>query len=161
MKNSKIELFSQVFSSLIFIFASISQKWFKKWLKNFFLRFSWKFPYNLILIWRIQRSNLFSHNFSFASSFLPRLVKNVLKMGQVFFLRFSWKLPYNLILIWRIQKSNSFFQIFSSSSSFLALTFPHPYQANSQCYLCLNLLFLGKVSAEWENWNVAKLIKSE
>ena len=70
--------------------------------------------------------------FSFAPSFLPWLVKNVLKNGSIFFLRFSWKLPYNLILIWRSQKSNSFFQFFSSSSSFVASTFSHQLKLNRE-----------------------------
>ena len=36
MENSKIELIFPYFSILIFIFASISQKWLKKWVKFFF-----------------------------------------------------------------------------------------------------------------------------
>ena len=53
--------------------------------KNFFLTFLWKVPRNLILIWRIQKLNSFSHIFSSSSSFLLRLVKdNVSEMGQSF-----------------------------------------------------------------------------
>ena len=54
--------------------------------KTFFLRFLWKVPYNLILIWRIKKSNLFFQIFLSSFSFLPRLVKNVLKNGsRIFF----------------------------------------------------------------------------
>ena len=91
----------------------------KKWVKNFFLGFSWKFLHNLILIWRIQNLISFFQFFSSSSSFLPQLVKNVLKDGSKIFLGFSWKLPHNLILIWKIQKVDSFSHIFSSSSSSL------------------------------------------
>ena len=51
--------------------------------KNFFDTF-WKVPYNLNLIWRMQVLNSFSHIFSSSFSFLPRLVKNILKTGQNF-----------------------------------------------------------------------------
>ena len=57
--------------------------------KTFFLRFLWKVPYNLILIWRIKKSNLFFQIFLSSFSFLPRLVKNVLKSGSgIFFSNF-------------------------------------------------------------------------
>ena len=73
-------------------------------------------PYNLILIWRFQKSDLFSHIFSFPSSFLPRLVKNVLKNGSKSYqsntYRKDLKLLYNVILIWGMPKPNSFSQIF-------------------------------------------------
>ena len=65
MKNSKIELIFPDFFIFIFIFASISQKW----LKKMSLR---KFPHNLILTWRIQKSDSFFHIFSSSSSFLSR-----------------------------------------------------------------------------------------
>ena len=77
----------------------------------FFLKFSWKLLHNLI--WGIQYSNSFFQICSSSSSFLPRLVKNVLQKGsKIFSHRFSWKLPYNLILIWRIQKPNHFSNFF-------------------------------------------------
>ena len=118
MANSKIDfIFPNFF--FIFIFASISQKCFKRWVKKIFLGFSWKLPYNLILIWRIKKSDSFSHIFSSSFSFLSQLVKMSYKVGQIFFLRFSWKFPYNLILMYKIQKLNLFLHIFSSSSSFL------------------------------------------
>ena len=69
MENSKIENIFPYFFAFIFIFASISQKCPKKWVKTFFNRLSWKLPHNLILIWIIQKSNLFCQIFS--SSFLP------------------------------------------------------------------------------------------
>ena len=53
--------------------------------KTFFLRFLWKVPYNLILIWRIKKSNLFFQIFLSSFSFLPRIVKNVLKNGSGIF----------------------------------------------------------------------------
>ena len=62
--------------------------------KTFFLRLLWKVPYNLILIWRIQKSNSFSQIFSFSSSFLSRFIKNVLKNGSKFFsIDFHEKFP--------------------------------------------------------------------
>ena len=62
--------------------------------KTFFLRLLRKVPYNLILIWRIQKSNSFSQIFSFSSSFLPRFIKNVLKNGSKFFsIDFHEKFP--------------------------------------------------------------------
>ena len=84
MENSKIELIFPYFFIFIFIFGLISQKWLKKSFKNVLLRFSWKLPYKLILIREIHVSNSFSQIFSFRFSFLPRLVKNVLKMAQIF-----------------------------------------------------------------------------
>ena len=65
--------------------------------------------YDLILMWRIQKSNSFFQFFPFSFSFLPQFFK------KVFFLRFLWNVLYNLIMIWKIQKSNSFSQIFSFS----------------------------------------------
>ena len=63
--------------------------------KNLFLRFLWKVPYNLILIWRIQKSNSYFHIFSFIFLLLPRFIKNVLKKRvKFFFHRFSSKVPY-------------------------------------------------------------------
>ena len=79
MENSKIGLIFPYFFTFIFIFASISQKCPKNWVIFFPLRFSWKLPYNWIVIWRIQKSDSISHVFSFSSSFLPWLIKNVLK----------------------------------------------------------------------------------
>ena len=52
--------------------------------KSFFLIFLWKVSHNLISKCRIEKVNSFSHIFSSPSSFLPRLVKNVLKLGQNF-----------------------------------------------------------------------------
>ena len=124
MENSKIKIIFPNFFIFTFIFVSISQKCLKKWVKNFLLGFPWKLSHNLILIWRIRKSDSFFHSFSSSFLFLPRLVKNVLKNElKIFSHRFSWKLPYNLILIWRNQKFNSFSQIFSSSSSILVSTF--------------------------------------
>ena len=81
MENSKIELIFPYFFIFIFIFALISQKCPKNGSKFFVHRFTSKLPYNLTLIWRIQKSNLFSpiYIFSSSSSFLSRLVKNSLK----------------------------------------------------------------------------------
>ena len=75
-----------IFFIFIFIFASINQKYPKNGSKVFAHRFTSKLPYNLILIWRIHRSNSYSQIFPLTSSFLPRLVKHVLKNGSnVFF----------------------------------------------------------------------------
>ena len=62
-KIQKSNLFFQIFifSSFFFFFASTSQKCLKKWV-NFFLKFPWKLPYNLILIWKIKKSNSFFQN---------------------------------------------------------------------------------------------------
>ena len=83
MDNSKIKLIFQKTFVFIFVFVLISQKWLKKPVKQFFLRFSWKFLYNLIWIWKIQKSNSFFQIFLSSSlsssSFLSRLVKNVLQ----------------------------------------------------------------------------------
>ena len=98
------------------LYVSFADKIFEK---NFFLRFLWKVTYNLIFIWRIQKSNSFSHILSYSSLFLPRLVKNVLKVGQSFLFTDLHQNYHNMILIWRIQKLNSFFHIFLFSSSFL------------------------------------------
>ena len=88
MDNSKIELISPNFFIFIFNFASISKKWLKKWVKWFFLRFSWKFLYNLILIFRIQKSNSFFPNlFIFIFIFASVSQKCLSKW-------FSWKLPH-------------------------------------------------------------------
>ena len=60
--------------------------------KNFFLRFLWKIPCNLILIWRIQKLNSFPHIFWSSSSFLPRFVKNDLKNESKFFSQIFMKI---------------------------------------------------------------------
>ena len=91
----------------------------KNFEKKLFFQIFRKVTYNLILIWRIQYSNSFFQIFSSLFLFFPRLVKNVLKMGQKFFIGFSWKLTHYLILIRRIQKLKSFFQAFLSSFLFL------------------------------------------
>ena len=119
MENAKTKLIFPTCFIFIFIFASLI-KTINKWVKKIFLGFSWKLPYNLILIWKIQKSDSFFHIFSSSSSFLLRLVKNVLKNGWKFFShRFSWKFPYNLILIWRTQKLNYFPKFFHLSFLFL------------------------------------------
>ena len=56
MENSKIELIFPYFFIFIFTFASISLKCPKNGSKFFVHRFTSKLPYNLILIWRIQKS---------------------------------------------------------------------------------------------------------
>ena len=129
MKNSKIELIFLYFFIFNFIFVSMSQKCPKNGPKFFVYRFTSKLPYNLTLIWRIQKlnvlSHIFSHSswlshiFSHSSWFLPWVVKNALKNESKIFLRLSWKFPYNLILMWRIHRSNSFSQIFPFRSSSL------------------------------------------
>ena len=122
MENLKIQLIFPLFFIFIFIFASISQKCLKEWVKNLFHRFSWKLPHILILIWRIEKLKTFSHIFSPSSSFLPQLVKNVLKIGWKRFSTYFLENCYcNLIVIWIIQKSNSFSKKLSSSSLFLSL----------------------------------------
>ena len=129
MENSKIGLIFQYFFIFILIFTLISQKLLKRWVKISFLRFSRKFLYNLTLTWRIHRSNSFSQNFSFTSSFFAQLVKNVWKNWSNFLLlRFSWKLLMKivkLILIWRIKKSSSLFQIFHPHLHFWLQHFSH------------------------------------
>ena len=109
MENSKIENIFPYFFTFIFIFTSISQKYPKIWVKTFFNwlsfskilstsssflpqlvktifhRLSRKLPYNLILVWIIQKSNWFSQIFSSSSSSLTRLVKNGLKNKPKFF----------------------------------------------------------------------------
>ena len=75
----KSNSFSQIFSSSSsFLPWLVKNGLKKKWVKNFFLRFSWKFLYNLISIWRIQEVNSFFQIFLWSSSFLSWLVKNVL-----------------------------------------------------------------------------------
>ena len=64
MENLKIELSFPYFFSFIFIFALIGQKCPKNGSRFFVHRFTSKLPYNLILIWRIQRRFLFSQDFS-------------------------------------------------------------------------------------------------
>ena len=118
MKNSKFQLIFPYFFILIFILASISQKCLKKWVKKISLRFSWKLPHILILIWRIQKSKAFSHMFLSSFSFLPRLVEMSYKMGQKNFSRIFIKTtPY-----FNFDMENSKIEIispyFSSSSPF-------------------------------------------
>ena len=69
----------------------------KNFEKNiFFLRFLWKALFKLILIWRIQNLDSFFKIFSSSFSFLPRLVKNVLKNGsKVFFFGGGGDFPEN------------------------------------------------------------------
>ena len=87
----------------------------KNFEKNFFLRFSWKVPYNLwYLYFDMENSkiNSFFQIFSSPSLFLPRLVKNVLKMGQNFlFTDFHEK--FHLTLFWYGElKNQALFPIF-------------------------------------------------
>ena len=120
MDNSKVKPIFPNFFIFIFTFASISQKWLKKLVKIFFLRYSWKYLYNLILIWRNQKSNSFFPNpFIFIFIFVSISQKCLTKWVKKIFLRFSGKLPYNLILIWIIRKSNSFSQFFPNFPNFL------------------------------------------
>ena len=74
VENSKIESIFPYFSSSFSFLPWLIKNVLKNGSKFFFHKFSWKLPYNLILIWRIQRSNSFSQIFSFTFLFLPRLV---------------------------------------------------------------------------------------
>ena len=88
MENAKIKLIFPHLFIYIFIFAWISQESLKKWVQIFFfLRFSWKFPYKLILIWTIQKSNWFFQVFSssssyFESTFLPSSSSKLSKLNR-------------------------------------------------------------------------------
>ena len=153
----------------------------------------WKVLYNLILIWRIQILDLFFQIFSSSTSFLLRLVKNVLKNGSKFFLRFSWKLSRNLnsdienskiefifpnffifififginffpIFIRQIVKVKELFNLYKSKLGNDFLRFSLKYlvklifvQRTWKSYLCLYLLYLGKISAEWEKLKCSQI----
>ena len=100
-------IFLSIFSRLIYqnlfifiiIFASISQKSVEKHYIFASLRFSWKFRYNPILGWRVQKSNSFPQLLS-SSSFIMKIDQ---KWVQFSFLRFLWK----FILLSKFQVESS------------------------------------------------------
>ena len=71
MENSKVEMVFLIFSSPFSFLPRLA--------KNVFFRFLGKLQHNLIFIVKIKKSKLFSQLFSFTSSFLHQLIKNVLK----------------------------------------------------------------------------------
>ena len=116
----KIKLiFPNIFIST-FNFTSISQECHKNGSTFLVHRFTLKLPYNLILIWRIQKLDLIFRIFSSSILFLTRLVKKLKKWLKGFFLTFSWKFLYNLILIWRIKLI--FPDIFSYTFNFASIS---------------------------------------